>query len=128
MWRSQRREPRGVSAHAQDARTCPYTLRKLGSPERLSRLEIREQAPELGRRLRDHGRTAAVLAALGPRDVGTKALAHAATARVGRMDAGLAECEPPRGGLLLQARAGAAGADEVSDLVQGDEVGHLPAH
>jgi hypothetical protein len=71
------------------------------------------------------GRTPPPGPELRPRHVGPQPLADAAARAVGGRDERLGERKPPRRLLALEAAPAAAGADEVPDLVQGDEVAHL---
>jgi hypothetical protein len=69
-----------------------------------------------------------MLPELRPTDVGAQATAHASSGCVGGDVDGLLDCPAPGGGFLLQSRPRAAFADQVPDLMKGDEVGHLSLH
>ena len=71
------------------------------------------------------GRLASTCPALGPDHVGPKSLPHPPTRCMGRRDERRRECEPPRCRLALEPATAAAVADEMTDLVERDEVAHL---
>jgi hypothetical protein len=63
-----------------------------------------------------------------PADVGAQPTAHASPGCVRGDDDGVLESPAPGGGFRLQPRPRAALADQVPDLMKGDEIGHLSPH
>ena len=95
-------------------------------PRRRLHLQIAEERPERGLRCRQHRWPSAVLAKLGPQDVGAKPPPHPVPGGLRRLDGAVGERPAPGSRLLLQPRASPAGADQMADLVQGDEVATWP--
>ena len=99
----------------------------MGTPFRgPSTLEPRQQGPERVACRRNKWRAPSTRATLRPRRIRPQPFSDPASGGVGRYDEGLRQREPPGGLLGFEAATAAAGSDEVADLVQGDEVAHLP--
>src|SRR5947207_2737011 len=69
-----------------------------------------------------------MLPELCPADVGAQATSHASPGCIGRDDGGVLDRPAPGCGLFLQPRSRAAAANQVPNLVEGNEIGHLALH
>ena len=96
------------------------------TPAETSVLEPGEEVPERVTCRGNVRRLTPACPPFGPDHVGPKPLPHSPARCVGRCDQGGRERKPPRCCLALEAAAATAVTDEVPDLVQRDEVAHLP--
>jgi hypothetical protein len=69
-----------------------------------------------------------MLPKLGPTHIGAQTTPHASPSRVARHDNGMLDRPAPGSGFFLQSRPRATLANQVPNLVEGNEVGHLSPH